>query len=91
MTEPDQKPPKKYIQLGGTGDRIWTNQGPIEILDETLDECPVCDGSATGPHNFAVIRQNYQSATVMCPNCGETKTMFANDVKRKPKAAPEAT
>lgn len=76
---------------GTSGDIVFgTNGQPLKILEETGEICTVCEDSETGGVAFGIIREGNNTATMVCINCGEQKTVFSSEVIRKTKHSPRA-
>lgn len=76
-------------RFGTSENFVFGIQGPIKAGVETDEVCTTCQFSASGPHKFAIHREDHRSVTLICPNCGETKTVFPNEVQRKPNLAEQ--
>jgi hypothetical protein len=71
-------------KYGTSETEVFTSTGRLKLLGETEEECQTCDNAAGGPHFFNIIRDTPTSVELICPNCGTQKTVFPNEVKRKP-------
>jgi len=78
-------------KFGTSEGQVYGASGaPLKILEETAEVCTVCEDSMDGGCNYGIIRENNNTATLICPNCGTEKTVFSNEVIRKdPKAKTE--
>lgn len=71
-------------RFGTSEGAIFGTGGRVQTKGETLEVCPTCEFSANGPTNFSIMDENVRTATLICTNCGDTKTVFASEVKRAP-------
>ena len=77
---------KKSGSFGTSEDRVYGSGGALmNFIEETAEMCQSCEDAATGGVYFGIVRETGGSATLVCPNCGETKHVFSADVIRKAK------
>jgi len=80
----NEQPPKGSA-FGMSEPYVFTTTGRLTVKEETAEVCTVCEDSEKGPTNYSILRETPQSVTLICSNCGEQKTVFPQDVMRKPK------
>lgn len=71
----------------GTSHTAFTADGRrVQTEEETAEDCPSCTDSPNAvergdPFKYCVTRNNQQTVTLCCPNCGDQKILFFSDVK----------
>lgn len=68
----------------GTSETVVFGAGgsPLKIIAEIADICPACPDSPRGPTRYGIIREDARTTTLICPTCGDQKTVFTNTVKK---------
>lgn len=62
--------------FGTSEQMVYTATGPLQLKGETVEVCPTCEDSENGPCRFHVISKDHKSARLVCPNCGDQKSVL---------------
>lgn len=69
----------------GASHTVFGSSGaPLTSIGGTLEECSACKRAEDDFEYFQIYQETGGAVTLICPRCSETKTVWANEVKRKP-------